>query len=516
MGKLNKDNLRKTIYYLKKNGVKNTVLAAAERLKKKEYDHYTYERPDEQTLKEQRQRVWDKPVIFSVVVPVYRTPEAYFREMIESVLQQTYPYFELILADAGEDEHLRGLAESYGDSRIRYIKLPENAGIAENTNQAIREAKGDYIALFDHDDLLTVDALYEMADALRKTIDAQNRMTHVMYKTSGAYEQTANREASVVLLYSDEDKCDGSGSIFYDPHFKLDYDQELLLTNNYFCHLTVVKADVAKKLLLRKAYDGAQDFDFVLRVTAEAEKEQIVHIPKVLYHWRCHIGSTAANPESKRYAYEAGKRAVEDYVNQKGWNAQVTHLKHLGFYRVNYAKNIFDMRPEIGAVGGRVLGFAKTGNDKSNAGKRNQMYAGTNIPGIRKIVGGMMDASGKVCYEGLPDGFSGYVNRAVLQQQAEALDIRCMQVNPACAELCRKVLEGFCSELGGNVSKDLAERTAKQKEIAAVMAPNGIVNWKKLPENTDWTALSLEISRALRNAGYVLVWDPEMTEKIIR
>ena len=159
MSKINKDNLRKTIYYLKKNGWKDTLLAAWERLQKKEQDDYTYKTSCPALLQKQRQRVWENPVVFSIIVPVYHTPEKYFCEMVESVLQQTYPYFELILADAGEDEKLRAVAEKYGDARVRYFKLPGNEGIAENTNQGIRLATGDYIALFDHDDLLTADAL---------------------------------------------------------------------------------------------------------------------------------------------------------------------------------------------------------------------------------------------------------------------------------------------------------------------------------------------------------------------
>ena len=451
MGKLNLDNLRKTIYYLKKNGIKSTVLAAAERLQKKEYDDYTYIPPSEEELAAQRQCTWDKPLNFSIVVPVYHTPEKYFRELMESVLGQTYPHFEMILADASRDEQLKGLAESYGDDRVRYIKLEENAGISENTNQGILQAKGDYVALLDHDDLLTSDALYEMAAAVRGSMEAKN---------SGL----------PVLIYSDEDKCNGEGNVFYEPHFKQDYNEDLLITNNYFCHFTAIRTDVAKTLLLRSQFDGAQDFDLVLRVTGEAMKEEqalnggrsgrIVHIPKVLYHWRCHTGSTAANPESKRYAYEAGKQAVEDYVKQKGWNAEVSHLKHLGFYRVDYKEDIFEVRKEIGAVGGRVL-------DRG------------------RIVGGMMDADGNVSFAGLKDGYSGYVNRAALVQQAEALDVRCMRLSPACREVIQE-------KIG----------------LLECFAEDGVFLWKKLPKNTDYVDISLKTSQILRENGYVLLWDP--------
>lgn len=450
MGKINKDNLRKTIYYLKKNGLKNTLFAAAERLQRKAYDDYTYEMPLEEVLNEQRKRKWEKPVLFSIIVPVYHTPEQYFRELTESALRQTYPYFELILADAGKDEHLKGITEDYKDDRIRYIELTENAGISENTNQGILQAKGDYVALLDHDDLLTADALYEIADAIEKAVSKGRRP---------------------IMLYSDEDKCNGDGSVFYDPHFKEDFDPELLLTNNYICHLMAVKADVAKRLLLRKEYDGAQDFDFVLRIAAETEIDDILHIPKVLYHWRCHIGSTAANPESKRYAYEAGRRAVENYIKDKGWNAQVKHLKHLGFYRIEYQQDIFEQRPEIGAVGGRIL-------DRKG-----------------KISDGMMDEQGKVVFAGLKDGFSGYVNRAALVQQAKGIDVRCMRINPACRELVISALDP------SGLSDDF-------------LCKDGSVNWTKLPQEADYRAISMALSDALREAGYILLWDPEMCVKL--
>jgi len=469
LGKINLDNLRKTVYYLKKNGVKNTVLAAAERLQKREYDNYTYIAPAEEELAAQRRRIWNEPVKFSIVVPLYHTPEKYFRELLESVLGQTYPYFELILADASRDERLRELAESYGDLRVRYRKLSENAGISENTNQGILEAEGEYVALLDHDDLLTPDALYEMAAAIQA--HEAERIYAADVPAAASAEIPDEKSGLPVLLYSDEDKCSGDGSMFYEPHYKQDYNEDLLLTNNYLCHFTAIRTDVAKRLLLRKEYDGAQDFDLVLRVAGEAGKMnskegRIVHIPKVLYHWRCHTGSTAANPESKRYAYEAGKRAVQDYVNQKKWAAEVHHLKHLGFYRVEYKGDIFDIREDIGAVGGRVL------------------HRG-------KIVGGMMNERGDVSFAGLQDGYSGYVNRAALVQQAGAMDVRCMRLSPA----CRKIVQ---------------EKISPEQ----CFAQDGTFLWKKLPPGTDYVDISLNISRMIRAAGYVLLWDPEQRTKL--
>ena len=439
MAKLNKDNFRKAFFYLKKNGVKNTVLATMERLTKGLYDDYTYTAPSFDVLKSQKETVWDEKLVFSVVVPVYKTPLDYYKQMIESLLAQTYPYFELILADASKDEALRKIAEGYGDERIRYVELSKNAGISANTNEAISYATGDYIALLDHDDFLTPDALFEMRMAAEK---------------------------KPVLIYSDEDKCDGDGKRFYEPHFKLDFNLDLLLSNNYICHFSSVRADVMKTLMLRPEYDGAQDFDLMLRIAASYEKKQIVHIGKVLYHWRCHTGSTAANPESKRYAYEAGKRAIEDFLLQKGWDATVSHTKHLGFYHVTYTKPVWEIRPEVIAVGGPIY---KEG----------------------KIVSGALDKNGYAIYVGLRKGFSGYMHRASLWQQVEALDLRNVTLSPQ----GEKVLQEAEETLQCLVNGDNMERVILSEEKTTREDPQQMKN---------------RIFARLASAqGYVLLYRPQ-------
>ena len=215
MGKLNKDNLRKTFYYLKKNGLKNTVYAMAERLQKKDTDSYTYESVPEAVLKEQRETLWKMPVTFSILVPVFHTPKQYMQELLDSVKAQTYPFFQLILLDAGERAECREIIEKLvnacNDGRIQYYKLSQNIGIAENTNVGLEYATGDYIALLDHDDLLTPDALYEMAKAV---------------------EEAKEQNVELLMIYSDEDKCDGEATHIYEPHFKKYFSGELLLTNN--------------------------------------------------------------------------------------------------------------------------------------------------------------------------------------------------------------------------------------------------------------------------------------------
>ena len=409
MTKLNRDNFRKAFFYFKKNGIMNTVLATMERLSKGLYDDYTYTAPSFDVLKSQRETAWEENLVFSVVVPVYKTPISYYKQMIESLLAQTYPYFELVLADASKEPALKEVAESYGDERIRYVELAENAGISANTNEAIAFATGDYVALLDHDDFLTPDALYEMRMAA---------------------------EGKPVLIYSDEDKCDGDGKHFYEPHFKLDFNLDLLLSNNYICHFSAVRADVMKELLLRPAYDGAQDFDLMLRIAARYDASQIRHVPKVLYHWRCHTGSTAANPESKRYAYEAGKRAIEDFVATKGWEATVAHTKHLGFYEIVYEKPIWDIRPEVVAVG-------------------SALYQGG------KVISGALDEQGKAIYGGLRRGFSGYMHRAILWQQVPMLDLQGVRLSPKGEEIFKEIEQTGCSD--AREFNNLFARKAKER-----------------------------------------------------
>ena len=377
-------NIKKTINYSRKNGYVETFCAAWERVTAKYYADYTYHAPDQETLERQRNDRSVCDIKFSILVPAYETQTVYMNALIESCIGQTYGNWELIIADGSASNIVKDAVDNYQDPRIRYVKLAENGGIAENTNKAIELATGDYFGLLDHDDLLTVDALYEMAHAIQ--------------------------EKKPILAYSDEDKCDASGRRFYDPHIKLDFNLDLLLTNNFVCHFMVVQADVMRKLKIRKEFDGSQDYDLILRVVsslllkekenidAKHVEEAIVHVPKILYHWRCHENSTAENPQSKMYAYEAGKKALTDFAARMGWKVDVRHNKHLGFYRIEYRNNVLNHRPDLAAVGGFV---AKHG----------------------KIVTGT--------YKGQPLVYAGYMNRMDLYQNTDTLDIRNMAVNKA-------------------------------------------------------------------------------------
>jgi len=371
-------NWKKTYYYLKKNGVGAAFMAALERLEKSESDAYEYLEPTTKELEVQKEASKEAEILFSILVPVYKTPEKYFREMIESVLAQSYSNWELLLGDASPDDSLMPLATEYYDTRVKYVKIPENRGISDNTNYILAEAKGAYIGLLDHDDVLTPDALFLAYQAIK---------------------ECENDGKLAKLIYSDEDKADGEMAQFYDANKKPKFDQDYLWSNNYICHFTLMEASLMKGLCFRKEYDGAQDYDIILRAAREIEKEnknnninsQVVNISKVLYHWRCHMDSTAVNPQSKLYAYEAGKRAIEDDLQARGIRAQVYHSKHLGFYEVAYA-DIFRDRPDVAMVAGPI--FRKG-----------------------RLVKGAMDQEGNVLYQGLKKGFSGgHLHRASVWQ----------------------------------------------------------------------------------------------------
>jgi len=247
----------------------------------------------------------------SVVVPAYRTPPVFLQQLIRSLKDQTYENWELCLADAsGDDETVRQTLAGYADDgRIRWIKLDDNAGIAQNTNAAAAMATGEYLAFMDHDDLIAPQALTRVAEAIVK---------------EGAD-----------LIYTDEDKVTADLKKHLQPHFKPDFNLDLLRSNNYITHLLVVKRSLTDgEALFDPAFDGAQDYDFIFRMAEKAEK--IRHIPEILYHWRTHEASTADNPMSKLYAYEAGKRAIEGNLRRTGTAGEVELLKDYGFYRVRY------------------------------------------------------------------------------------------------------------------------------------------------------------------------------------
>ncbi|MBU3874727.1 glycosyltransferase family 2 protein [Faecalicatena sp. AGMB00832] len=311
---LNKENIEKGIHFVKKHGIRGFRKQIISFLNKgKDYQKWFEEnRVTEEELKRQRnERLYWTPKI-SIIVPTYKTPEVFLREMIESVVNQSYTNWELCIADgSGGDKSVEKILKEYADcdERVRFKILEDNLGISGNTNAALEMTTGEYVGLFDHDDVLTPNALYEVVHALQK----------VHYD----------------ILYTDEDKMSGDGTAFNDPNFKPDFSMDLFRSHNYITHFFVVKTDIIKKIGgFRSEFDGSQDYDLMFRCIENAES--IKHIPKVLYHWRIHENSVAGDPSSKMYAYEAGKHAIEEHLKRVGIKATVEHVGLWGMYHVKY------------------------------------------------------------------------------------------------------------------------------------------------------------------------------------
>ena len=314
--KLKPYNIQKGLRYLKHYGPKEFWIRLCERMEPEEVPYgpwFEKHKPSAEELERQRKKKWKNPPLISVAVPAYRTPPGFLEQMILSVKEQTYPHWELCIVNAsrGEDGMEQVLGRyAGGDERIRVKNLEENLGIAGNTNEALEMARGEFVGLLDHDDLLAPQALFRIAEAL-----------------------TADPQADAV--YTDEDKVTTDLSEHFQPHFKPDFNLDLLRSNNYITHFFVVRTRLAREAGgFRREFDGAQDYDFIFRCTEEAKK--VLHVPEVLYHWRTHKASTADNPASKMYAFEAGKRAIEAHLARCEQEGTVSLRKDLGFYRVEY------------------------------------------------------------------------------------------------------------------------------------------------------------------------------------
>ena len=317
LSRLSPYTIQKGLRYLKHYGPKEFWVRLHERFEPEEvpygpwYEAYV---PTREELEKQKKRKWKYAPKISVVVPAYQTPEKFLCQMMDSLLEQTYENWELCIADASpENASMEYVLKEYAarDSRIRWKKIWKKImGIAENTNQAFAMASGDFVGLLDHDDLLAPNALYEIAAALEK-------------------------EPDIDVLYTDEDKVRGDSLEHFQPHLKPDFNLDLLRSNNYICHFFVAKRTLVEQIGgFLAAFDGAQDHDFIFRCVEQAK--HIHHIPEILYHWRTHQSSTADNPDSKLYAFEAGKRAVEANLKRCGLKGKVSHTKDYGFYRVTY------------------------------------------------------------------------------------------------------------------------------------------------------------------------------------
>lgn len=269
---------------------------------------YNNEPKESETKKQEKFKFKYEPKI-SILIPMYNTNEIFFKELIDSLKAQTYKKFEVCLADGSQVENKELEKYFSDDNRFKYKHLSENKGISENTNAALEMATGEFIALVDHDDTLPCFALYEVV-------------------------KTINDNPDVEFIYSDEDILDAKYER-KNPYFKPDFSPDTLRSSNYICHLSVLKKTLIDEIgKFRAEFDGAQDYDMILRATEKAKL--IVHIPKILYHWRAHENSTSQNTDSKSYAFIAGKKAIEEQLKRLNIKGNVELLETPGTYKVNY------------------------------------------------------------------------------------------------------------------------------------------------------------------------------------
>lgn len=298
------ENWKKGIIYLQKHGFK----ALYHKLQGMSIDPdtayamwFAAHRVTPEQLEEQKNIAFTICPKISIVIPLYNTQIPFLKAILDSIVNQSYANWELCLADGSTvDEVGDYIREHYsGEERIRYERLSENLGIAGNTNKALSMATGDYVMLTDHDDLLELDALFEMVKLI-------------------------NEDPELEIIYTDEDLTDETGEKFTSPRFKPDYNLDFLRSINYICHIFMVKKEIMDQVGgFRKEFDGAQDWDMILRCCELTE--HIGHVPKILYHWRAYEASTAGNPESKLYAIDAGKAALEEHYKRLGIDARLEY-----------------------------------------------------------------------------------------------------------------------------------------------------------------------------------------------
>ena len=341
----NKNTFKRAFEFLFKNGIKEFIKKTKRKLSgfNVDYDYsewYELTKTSDEELSRQRTDYSFKiKPFYSIVIPIYDTDEHFLYLLFKSILNQTYQNFEICIADATDytkninnpkkffekllSNNIKDI-NNYGfNLNNLHIKcLSQNISIADNTNEAIKMSKGDYIVLCDHDDELTLDALYEVTKKINENPNAE-------------------------LIYSDEDKVDTKDDSYFEPAFKSDFNLDMLLSVNYFCHLTTIKKDLLDELFKidgkyeRNEYNGAQDYDLFLRIVSliinrnykddKYDVSSICHIPKVLYHWRCHKLSTSKNTSSKLYAFENGNKAIEDFYKNSKINFSDVEYVEKGF-----------------------------------------------------------------------------------------------------------------------------------------------------------------------------------------
>ena len=319
---INLENINKFKKFVKRYGLRKTIqhvfkYDGGQQLKYHQW--FLGHRVSEEELEEQRKTVFAYSPVISIIVPTYNTPKNYLIEMIDSVVNQSYPKWELCIADGSDPNHeARKIIREYAekDERIKMTELDRNYGISGNTNKALELATGEYTGLFDHDDVLEPDCLYEIVKSLQDTHHD--------------------------IIYTDEDKLNAGKNMYEDPNMKPDYSPDLFCSHNYITHFFTVKTEIIKGIGgFRSEFDGSQDYDLMFRCIEKSDS--IHHIAKVLYHWRMHDGSTALDPESKMYCYIAGQNAIQEHYDRTGIDAKAEMMPapYYGTYHTVYsvAKN---------------------------------------------------------------------------------------------------------------------------------------------------------------------------------
>lgn len=315
---INAKNIKKAITYVKRNGVSKLVhrLRYGSYIAQSDYQTWLFaQRVTKKNLQTQSKTKFAYSPKISILVATFNTKEEYLKEMIDTVVHQSYSNWELCIADGSTNDFVEKYVHehysNYGD-KIKFQKLDQNYGISGNTNKAFEMATGDYITVYDHDDTLELDCFYEIVKALQ--------------------------EYRYDVLYTDEDKFDDSTKMYNDPNLKPDFSEDLLRSHNYITHLFIVNKKIVDEVgYYNSEFDGSQDYDYIFRCVEKANA--VYHIPRILYHWRMHPESTAQNPENKMYCYDAGKRAIEAHYKRIGVEATVEFLPKpmYGMYHTIYS-----------------------------------------------------------------------------------------------------------------------------------------------------------------------------------
>lgn len=417
---------------IRKHGIKGLLIKFNESHKEpidkdyvKNWQNYVVT-PDEWKI--QRNTMFEHMPLISVVVPAYETPANFLEQLMKSLSAQSYENWELCIADGSQSKAVEVQVMQYMEQepRIKYQHLSDNGGISENTNKGFQMAIGEYIGLLDHDDVLASNALYEVARMINAHPDCD-------------------------VIYSDEDKVDASGAVHTRPHFKLDYNQELLLHYNYICHFLVMRKTVLDKVGdLNPAFDGSQDYDLVLRLADETDR--FYHIHKILYHWRVHEQSTAGSSLSKDYAYAAGKRVLEAYLKRNEIKARVAEVRGRASYDIVYDRR----KDDVAWVDAKNIHTSEELNvklqeitqdyiflwDSSKVGKAHEHtiqrlatlcaqrrigMVGVRFAKHNKLIsagiGITPEGSYDYLYQNLPISFKGYFGRASVRQDIQAVPL---------------------------------------------------------------------------------------------